>query len=92
MTGAIPHNSLASSIAGTDNAARRVQSEKKKSEKPASPHRDEDTFVQTEQVSEIEPTRTVKGNTDEEAHEDRQEHGTDGVPDERPKGGLDLSA
>ncbi|MEM1183512.1 MAG: hypothetical protein AAGI53_00775 [Planctomycetota bacterium] len=92
MTGAIPNNPLASSIAGTDNAARRVQSEKKRSEKSERPRRTEDTFEQAEQVTEIDPARTVKGNTDEEAHEDRQEHGTDGVRDERPKRGLDLSA
>ncbi|MEM7756090.1 MAG: hypothetical protein AAF297_10695 [Planctomycetota bacterium] len=92
MTGAIPNNPLASSIAGTDNAARRVQDEKKRNEKPRAPTRGEDTFEQTEATTEIDPARTVKDNTHEEAHEDRQEHGTDGVPDERPRGGLDLSA
>lgn len=92
MTGAIPNNPLASSVAGTDNAARRVQGEKKKAEKASQPKRGEDTFTQTEATNEIDPARTVKDNTHEEAHEDRQEHGTDGVRDERPKGGLDLSA
>ena len=88
----IPNNPLASSVAGTDNASRRVQAEKKKSERTEKPKRAEDTFEQAEKVTEIDPTRSVKGNADEEAHEDRQEHGTDGVRDERPKGGLDLSA
>jgi hypothetical protein len=83
-------NNLASSVAGTNNAERIAAKDRKKPARP--PKRDEDTFEETRAVTEIEPARTAKGNTQEEAQEDRQEHGTDGVvhPDAAARPTLDL--
>ncbi len=90
MTGAIPNNPLASSIAGTDNAKRSEMADKKRKADAPKARKFEDTFEETRAVTEIDPARTVKGNTQEEAHEDRQEHGTDGLRREGPHRSLDV--
>lgn len=70
------HN-LAGSIAGTQQAAR-VAKRQLDRKVPASAKRARDEFDQSADASEVEhaePVRSLKDNTQEEAHEDRQEHG-----------------
>lgn len=70
------HN-LAGSIAGTQQAAR-VAKRQLDRKVPASAKRARDEFDQSTDASEVEhaeAVRSLKDNTQEEAHEDRQEHG-----------------
>ncbi len=90
MTWGISNNPLASSIAGTDNAKRSEAADKKRKADAPKPRKFEDTFEETRAVTELDPSRTVKGNTQEEAHEDRQEHGTDGLRRDGQHRALDV--
>jgi len=70
------HN-IAGSVAGTQQQARVTKREVERKE-PAKARRARDEFDQSTDASEVEhaeAVRSLKDNTQEEAHEDRQEHG-----------------
>lgn len=70
------HN-IAGSVAGTQQAARATKRDVDRKE-PAKARRARDEFDQSADASEAEhaeAVRSLKDNTQEEAHEDRQQHG-----------------
>tara|TARA_Y100001933_G_scaffold181842_1_gene180309 strand:+ start:376 stop:735 length:360 start_codon:yes stop_codon:yes gene_type:complete len=73
-------NNVAGSLAGTQNAARVVKRDVEK-RKPAPNRRaDADAYdhvAEATEVEQAEAVRSLKDNSQEEAHEDRREHGTD---------------
>ena len=73
-------NNVAGSLAGTSNAAKVVKRDldKKKPVNTRKAERDEFNHVaEATEVEHAEAVRSLKDNSQEEAHEDRREHGTD---------------
>lgn len=71
-------NNVAGSLAGTQNAARVVKRDLDKKKPAGSRRADRDEFNHIAEATEVEhaeAVRSLKDNTQEEAHEDRREHG-----------------
>lgn len=75
-------NNVAGSLAGTQNAAKVAKRDVEK-RKPAPNRRaDADAYDHVAEATEVEhaeAVRSLKDNSQEEAHEDRREHGSDPV-------------
>ncbi len=74
-------NNVAGSLAGTSNAARVTKRDAEKARRPEAKRRaDADAYDHVAEATEVEhaeAVRSLKDNSQEEAHEDRREHGTD---------------
>lgn len=68
---------IASSVAGTKQAERTQIKENARQEQPRKPRALRDEFQPTEAVEHAAAVRSLKDNSQEEAHEDRQQHAGD---------------
>lgn len=70
-------SNIAASFAGTGSAERVQSKHKKKEERIGSPRDIRDEFKPAEKVEDPDTVRSLKDNSQEEAHEDREQHGSD---------------